>query len=259
MTLMLARPHGGLVDNYPEQVIFLEEDAPPAAGFTGDRPVRQESVCPSPRPDEDDLAAGFTRVRPQQSVPPVPLSEAPRPAPDQAAFREWLLPSVTLLLELQHLPHGWDNCGSPTIDNRALLSAASILIRAYGTGVPVPRIAPVTGGGVKLRWERGGRKLEVVCRTGGRCVYLKSDTGGTVEGSAAADGAKDLMRWLLGTLPVTQAHSPPLATVSGPDFVDEVIAPFLAPPTRIVRAKVNRVGAPPLPPDVPAEADFLDE
>ena len=87
----------------------------------------------------------------------------------------------------------------------AVLGARSILQSLAVMDLPLPHVAPVTGGAVQLEWHRNGRSLEIAAHADGTVDYLAiedEDYDAAREGTLVVDDAAtagELARWLLQT------------------------------------------------------------
>lgn len=120
---------------------------------------------------------------------------------DEPGPASWLRDVGVRLDVIRKLPPNWDNEGAEPINDRILDVASELLRPLRWSGVPVPRIAPVRGGGIQFEWRVYGRELEVEILPDGSVEYLRVDESGGAEEDCLpyAPGAEvqGLVRWLL--------------------------------------------------------------
>ena len=104
------------------------------------------------------------------------------------------------LQALVNLPWNWDGYGSPPVTEQALRTADVVLRASDHYPIGVPDVAPVTGGGVFIEWEAGGRDLEIEILPGGRLQFVKIHEDGRIEEGYEVPPAEllSLLRWLAG-------------------------------------------------------------
>ena len=130
----------------------------------------------------------------------------------QAQIPDWngAIPIENLDAKQLHLLRGihsvaslspnWDSYESPPPTPAAIMSAVAQVVRVDLSNLPVPHVAPVSGGGVQLIWQNDGRSLDLEFLPNGNIEYLTSQ-GGThrLEGElTAADYqmTQALVAWL---------------------------------------------------------------
>ena len=113
----------------------------------------------------------FAAEQPLWSPPQSPQSSAVTVAPIAVGV-DWIRDAGHLVEELRGLMPDWDGYNSPAISVAAIESAYK-LIRCMGRNdVPVPRVAPVTGGGVALTFLNASRVLELEVLPDGSVEFL---------------------------------------------------------------------------------------
>lgn len=85
---------------------------------------------------------------------------------------DWLDQCIRRVEELKQLRPNWDGYASPPITTDALSSAALLLRAAGRHTLPIPRVAPVSGGGLVLEWRVALRSVEFEVLPNGRVEYL---------------------------------------------------------------------------------------
>ncbi len=75
----------------------------------------------------------------------------------------WLFDALTEIRQLKTLEENWDGYGSPPIWGQVVETTVSLLDRfaRESDQLPVPEVAPVTGGGLHLEFEIGPKGLEI--------------------------------------------------------------------------------------------------
>ena len=74
----------------------------------------------------------------------------------------WFDPLMQGFVDLLTLPHDWNSYGAGAIDQNMVLSAMNLITGLLGPTSPVPRVVPLSSGGLQLEWHRKGIDLEVV-------------------------------------------------------------------------------------------------
>ena len=123
----------------------------------------------------------------------VTLREGPPP---------WLSSALADIARLAELPPGWDGYGSPQRSVKEREQATQLLASMTYSDLPAPNIVPVSGGGMQMEWQHGGRALELEIVAGAQeIIFLQVyEDGTTAEGSyPIADGnhTRALLDWLL--------------------------------------------------------------
>jgi hypothetical protein len=62
---------------------------------------------------------------------------------------------------------------------------------------PVPRILPVSGGGIQFEWENGKRELEIEFRPDMNIEFLLAEDGEPIEARKDFKSVDDLLSWLI--------------------------------------------------------------
>src|SRR5437660_4615385 len=89
---------------------------------------------------------------------------------------------LDLILPLFTLRENWDGYGSPPIAPEAATAALSPISLGDMIGLPLPKVSPVTGGGVHLEWEKDGRALELHIHPDHSVTYVTDGPEGLDEG-----------------------------------------------------------------------------
>jgi hypothetical protein len=96
----------------------------------------------------------------------------------------------------------WDRERGEPINPEIVHMACELLVPLSPLGLPVPRIAPVLGGGIQFEWDIQGRELEIEILPDQTVEYLIADkSGGVNEGPLSGvpiDQVRALAQWLLG-------------------------------------------------------------
>lgn len=101
-------------------------------------------------PDETTFTVGFV----DQPSPSAVMGAAEEPV--------WREAAVLGLARVLGLPEGWDSCGAPRIQQKAVNSAFTLLDSAASDAVPPPAVVPTSDGGVQLEWHAWGTDVELV-------------------------------------------------------------------------------------------------
>ncbi len=102
---------------------------------------------------------------------------------------EWFYRALDPVRRFADLDENWDGYGSPPISNRAVETTVLLLARFAREAfrIPVPEIAPVSGGGLHLEFAAGGRGLEIEILPDASVEVLLSDGEEDVEVSGRAE------------------------------------------------------------------------
>lgn len=84
--------------------------------------------------------------------------------------------------QIGELENNWDGEGGEPINQRILAIAGELLFPLSRIQPPVPRIAPVLGGGVQFEWRVQDRELEIEILPDGSVEYLTIEGRDTYEG-----------------------------------------------------------------------------
>ena len=74
----------------------------------------------------------------------------------------WFDPLIQGFVDLLTLPPNWDSYGAGPIDPDLVVEAMNFMNNLLGSSSPVPRVVPLSSGGLQLEWHRKGIDLEVV-------------------------------------------------------------------------------------------------
>jgi hypothetical protein len=72
------------------------------------------------------------------------------------------------------LSTNWDSYQSPPPTSAAIMSAVAQVVRIDLRNLPVPHVAPVSGGGIQLIWQNDERTLDLEILPNGNMEYLTS-------------------------------------------------------------------------------------
>lgn len=134
------------------------------------------------------------------------LEHLRRCASQDVSLREgtppWLSSAVADLARIAELPPGWDGYDSPQLSVPEREQAAQLLASLPYSDLPAPNIVPVSGGGIQIEWQHGGRELELEVVAGAQeIIFLQVyEDGTTEEGSypiADVNKTRALLDWLL--------------------------------------------------------------
>lgn len=100
---------------------------------------------------------------------------------DQSSPATWLRAVAQKLDLIRSAGPNWDHEGGGPIEPRILNIASELLAPLASLGLPVPRIAPVLGGGIQFEWDVAGKELEVEILPDGTVEFLTADEHGQVE------------------------------------------------------------------------------
>jgi hypothetical protein len=149
------------------------------------------------------LSQGSTKWNPPAS------SQASSVTITQTLSRQasWMQQASGRLDELKLLAPNWDGYKSPKITEQALSSADFLLKAVHSDDLTVPRISPVTGGGIALEWKVGSRSVDFEILPTGAVEYLRVEGSSdhpesTEEGDfslARLYEARFIVEWLIGT------------------------------------------------------------
>ena len=93
---------------------------------------------------------------------------------------QWAAETVKKVLGLTSLPHNWDSYGSPPPSQVAIFASFGLLNSIPKTvfeDLPLPFVAPVSGGGIQLDWNVGTRELELHIMPDGSTQFLRAFGG----------------------------------------------------------------------------------
>jgi len=116
-------------------------------------------------------AIAFDRTDSRRRASQGPGAEWNRVTPRSAAL-SWLVTTLQALARLARLPNNWDGYGSPPIQPAALASAHRFIAAVEALPLPLPSVAPVTGGGIGFTWQLENRELEIEVLPDGTTQYL---------------------------------------------------------------------------------------
>jgi hypothetical protein len=149
------------------------------------------------------LSQGSTKWNPPAS------SQASSVTITQALSRQapWMQQAFSRLDELKQLAPDWDGYKSPKITDQALASAEVLLNAINREDLTLPRILPVSGGGIALEWKLGSRSVDFEILPSGVVEYLRAEESSDRSGSTTEEGdlsvarlyeARFIIEWLVG-------------------------------------------------------------
>jgi len=122
------------------------------------------------------------------------------PLPNTTGDLKYVQEVRTKLDLIAALRDNWDGEGGEPIAARILVIAGELLLPLARFQPPVPRIAPVLGGGIQFEWEIAGRELEIEILPDGSVEYLIAEGDRTEESSLPPlpiNGVRSLVQWLM--------------------------------------------------------------
>jgi len=111
---------------------------------------------------------------PTQWTDVISLADATSPA-------TWLREVGRKLDLIRDAGENWDGEGGAPIHPRIVGIASELLVPLKSLGLPVPRIAPVLGGGIQFEWNVADKELEVEILPDGTVEYLTATGGAEVQ------------------------------------------------------------------------------
>jgi hypothetical protein len=90
----------------------------------------------------------------------------------RSELQEWQVGAIRKLAALRNLSNNWNSYGSVPVPS-AVIDAAMDLVAERGIpDAGVPRVAPISGGGLQLSWERGVREFDIELSSDLTCSVL---------------------------------------------------------------------------------------
>jgi hypothetical protein len=113
----------------------------------------------------------------------------------------WFFNALDSVREYVHLNPNWDGYGSPPVHQRVVETTVSLLARfaAETARLPLPEVAPVSGGGLHVEFEVGlkGLEIEILPDTTIEIVLSDGDEDAEVSGRVEWFNVPLATRWLL--------------------------------------------------------------
>ncbi len=110
------------------------------------------------------------------------------------------LEAIKRLFGFRRLPDDWDSYESPPPSETAINVASKIIEMIDFNRFSIPRIHPVSGGGIQLEWDFDTREIEIEILDDGSMQFLTVESGEpTDEGSIPSANAayvNSLLLWL---------------------------------------------------------------
>jgi hypothetical protein len=104
--------------------------------------------------------------------------------------------AIQKIVGFEQLQANWDSYGSPRVADAVIRKAIDVVMATFDFG-PLPRILPVSGGGIQFEWEKGGRELEIEIHPDLQIEYLLVNEGDTVEPPRVFTSVDELLSWLM--------------------------------------------------------------
>ena len=110
------------------------------------------------------------------------------------------LEAIKRLFGFRRLPHDWDSYESPPPSESAINVATKVIESVDFNRFSIPRINPVSGGGIQLEWDIDTREIEIEILEDGSMQFLRAESGepideGPIPSATAAD-VNSLLLWL---------------------------------------------------------------
>ena len=114
----------------------------------------------------------------------------------------WLKLALADVARLAALPANWDSYGSPPLSETACQNAVQLLASIEYEDFPVPRIVPLSGGGLQIEWQYNRRELGLEIVAGSHEVlFLKVHEDDSAEEGVFSitdrSTLQALLNWLL--------------------------------------------------------------
>ena len=114
-------------------------------------------------------------------------------------FPEPVFQALTKLIEFSCLEENWDSYGGSRMSSSAVASVLELVFAGHQRGT-VPRLHPLSGGGVGVDWEMGTKELSVQVSRDGTVEALYSNDSLGEEIELEAGSTVDLALDLVGKL-----------------------------------------------------------
>jgi hypothetical protein len=112
----------------------------------------------------------------------------------------WFDPLMQGFTDLLTLPPDWNSYGAGAIDRKVIHDALNFINGMLGPTSPVPRVVPLSSGGLQLEWRKQGVDLEIVFDPGEQfSFYLRNRVNGEESEHALPESA-DLLRSIIRNL-----------------------------------------------------------
>lgn len=110
----------------------------------------------------------------------------------------WLTKAKSDLEQIRKLPANWDGYMSPPISQDIAKSAEDFLNSLEYEDLPLPFVAPISGGTVQFEWKVQNRELEVEVVNGQTLGFLKVENGEPISEGEITDFSEiqTLIHWL---------------------------------------------------------------
>ena len=119
----------------------------------------------------------------------------------ESAGVDWIRNIEQKLDLIRNAPHNWDGEGGEPIRPGIIHIACELLVPLASMEPPIPRIAPVLGGGIQFEWDFAGRELEVEILPDGTVEYLMVTEDGRIGENQLPDlpirHVQRLVQWLV--------------------------------------------------------------
>lgn len=107
----------------------------------------------------------------------------------------WRREAIKKAISFNSLPVNWDSYGSHAPGRAVLQTAIDLLRTVPGETLPVPRVVPVSGGGLHFEWAVGPRELEIAIGPDGVIEVLRVQDGMPLE-EDEMDDLPAIFAWL---------------------------------------------------------------
>ena len=110
----------------------------------------------------------------------------------------WQVEPVKRVLECLSLKENWDSYGGKAPSLNTAIAVVDVIDRMPANNTVIPRVVPLSTGGIQLELSRGSKGLEIEFSPNGEILYLQSDGDKEVEDSAALSQEQitSWMTWL---------------------------------------------------------------
>lgn len=110
----------------------------------------------------------------------------------------WQVEPVKRVLECLSLKENWDSYGGKVPSLAIAIAVVDVIDRMPANNTVLPRVVPLSTGGIQLELSRGSKGLEIEFSPNGAILYLQSDGDKEVEDSAtlSQEQITSWMTWL---------------------------------------------------------------
>ncbi len=113
----------------------------------------------------------------------------------------WQVEPVKRVLECLNLGNNWDSYGGKIVRLEIADAVIDFIDRMPQNASMIPRVVPLSTGGIQLEFSRGGKELEIEFIPDGRIHYLEAEGDKETEGVAvlSQDRITSWMTWLISS------------------------------------------------------------